>query len=177
MAEIHDFIFAAIDAHRRVNIARSGFLNRTGACEQFDSDEDADLDQQYCEAAMAAARRQRRSTNRGARGEHSPRRKEGRHQGTETTGEQAEVAISETRPFPDRARQGRCCRCRRACRQERSELPRVYLCLQDLSALAQFFRPGKGRRGFPSPVDGVQGQAPEPNAGRQGEGGAQLMPA
>jgi hypothetical protein len=57
MAEIHDFIFAAIDAHRRVNIARSGFLNRTGACEQFDSDEDADLDQQYCEAAMAAARR------------------------------------------------------------------------------------------------------------------------
>jgi hypothetical protein len=44
MAEIHDLILAAIDAHRRVTIARSGFLNRTGACEQFDSEEDADLD-------------------------------------------------------------------------------------------------------------------------------------
>jgi hypothetical protein len=29
-AEIHDLILAAIDAHRRVSIARSGFLNRTG---------------------------------------------------------------------------------------------------------------------------------------------------
>jgi hypothetical protein len=57
MAEIHDLILAAIGAHRRVNIARSRFLSRTGACEQFDSDEDADLDQWYCFDAMAAARR------------------------------------------------------------------------------------------------------------------------
>ena len=49
MAEIHDFIFAAIDAHRRVSVARSQFLNAGGEC--------ADLDQQYCEAAMSAARR------------------------------------------------------------------------------------------------------------------------
>jgi hypothetical protein len=55
-AKIHDFIFAAINAHRRVNIARSGFLDTTGMCEQLDSD-DADLDQYYCESAMAAARR------------------------------------------------------------------------------------------------------------------------
>jgi hypothetical protein len=55
--KIHDLILAAIDAHRRMSIARSGFLNRTGACEQFDSDEDADLDAWYCDAAMAAARR------------------------------------------------------------------------------------------------------------------------
>jgi hypothetical protein len=57
MAEIHDLILAAIDAHRRISIARSRFLKRTGACEQFDSDEDADLDQWYCFAHMAAARR------------------------------------------------------------------------------------------------------------------------
>jgi hypothetical protein len=49
MAEIHDLIFGAIDAHRCVSIARSKFLNQGG--------EDVDLDQHYCFAAMAGARR------------------------------------------------------------------------------------------------------------------------
>jgi hypothetical protein len=49
MNEIHDLILAAIDAHRRVSVARSKFLNDGGEC--------ADLDQQYCEDAMSAARR------------------------------------------------------------------------------------------------------------------------
>jgi hypothetical protein len=50
MADIHDFIFAAIDAHRRVSGDRARFLNGGGECGD-------DLDQQYCEASMSAARR------------------------------------------------------------------------------------------------------------------------
>jgi hypothetical protein len=49
MAEIHDFIFAAIDAHRRASSDRARFLNNGG--------EAGDLDQHYCEASMSAARR------------------------------------------------------------------------------------------------------------------------
>jgi hypothetical protein len=49
MAEIHDLILAAIGAHRRASITRSRFLNEGGEC--------GDLDEQYCSASMAAARR------------------------------------------------------------------------------------------------------------------------
>jgi hypothetical protein len=49
MAEIHDLILAAIDAHRRVSIARSRFLNG----DRYDEE----IDEQYCFASMAAARR------------------------------------------------------------------------------------------------------------------------
>jgi hypothetical protein len=54
-ATIHDLILAAIGAHRRVSIARSGFLNGPAGAGEHCCD--PDLNQWYCEASMAAARR------------------------------------------------------------------------------------------------------------------------